>query len=183
MLLCRLRKADAAGSGLGAHGGDQTGEMENGDALPSENLLQIVVFQREGAAHLAGPVVPDPGSPRPKAGIRNVELMPHAPGPVRLDLRPPVIDPPGPELTADEFGDGAACDKAGQGKALPAESGGDIEHIRLSAGGLHGEELACVHRHAVSGGDAHAHARGAGDGIPIDRFDLHRHLRYQSGRR
>ena len=154
------------GGGAG-HGGDEAGDVEDGHALRAENAVKIELVSAQGRAHLAGAVVPHPGSAHTEAGIGNVELMAIAPRAALIHLNALVVDVAAAQVVLNELGNGAALDELGQHQALVTQRRCHVQHVGLGGSGLHVEVVAVVDSHTVVGGDANAHAGGASDGIAV----------------
>ena len=165
--LGHLGELQAALGGLGAHGRDEAGEVQDAYALLAEDAIEVEVTGAEGPSHFAGPVVPHPGGTEAEAGVGDVELGPIAPGAALRNVQPLVADVPSAKLGFDEGGHGAALHELGQDQALLAQGGGYVQNVALGAGGLQVEQVAVVDRHPILGGDPKAHAGGAGDGILV----------------
>ena len=83
-------------------------------ALAAKDALQVKILRPDAAADLAGAVVVDARATHAVARIGDIELVPHAPRPVRLDLRAFIGDVAAAQVALDERGNGAALDKARQ---------------------------------------------------------------------
>ena len=86
VLLRRFRQRKAALRRLVAHGGNETGQVENVNALLPEDAVDVKILDGKCPADLARPVVPDAGRAQAEAGIGDVELVPVAPWAALLDL-------------------------------------------------------------------------------------------------
>ncbi len=150
---------------LGAHGGDESGEVEDLHAFVTEDALDVVVLRVERAADLAGSVVPHAGRAQAEAGVRDVELVAVAPRAALRHLLRLVRDVARAQLRLDEGRHRAALDEAREREALASERARHVQHVRLGARRLEEEAVGVVHRHAVFGGDAQAHGGHARDCI------------------
>ena len=129
VLLRGLCQRKAAFRRLVAHGCNQAGQVENADTLLPEDTLDIKIFDRKCPTNFTSTVIPETRCAQPKAGIRNVELVPIAPRPALFDIQPLKADVPCAELPLDEVGNGAVLDKFGQHEALPPKARRDIQHV------------------------------------------------------
>lgn len=69
-----------------AHGRDQTGQMQNADALLTEDALHVKIFDRKCPTNFTSTVIPETRCAQTKAGVRNIKLVPIAPRPALLYL-------------------------------------------------------------------------------------------------
>lgn len=150
-----------------AHGRDQTGQMQNADTLLPEDTLDIKIFDRKCPTNFTSTVIPETRCAQPKAGIRNVELVPIAPRPALFDVKAFKTDIPCAKLALDKISNGAALDEFREREALVAKARRNVQHVRLRAGRLHIKQVAVLYRHPLRRRDAHTHARRARNGILI----------------
>ena len=165
VLLGGLGDREAALGRLGAHGGDEAGEVEDLHAFLAEDALDVVVLRVERAADLAGAVVPHARRAEAEAGVRDVELVAVAPGTALRHLLRLVRDVARAQLGLDEGRHRAALDEAREGEAFAAERARHVQHVRLGACRLEEEAVGVVYRHAVFGCDAQAHGGHACDRV------------------
>ena len=129
VLLRGLCQRKAALRCLMAHSRDEAGQVQDSDALLTEDALHVKIFDRKCPTNFTSTVIPETRCAQPKAGIRNVELVPIAPRPALFDIQPLKADVPCAELPLDEVGNGAVLDKFGQHEALPPKARRDIQHV------------------------------------------------------
>lgn len=134
-----------------AHGCNQAGQVQDSDALLTEDALHVKIFDRKCPTNFTSTVIPETRCAQPKAGIRNVELVPIAPRPALFDIQPLKADVPRAKLPLDEIRNGAALDEFRKCKALPPKARRDVQHVRLRAGRLHIKQIAVLYRHRSGG--------------------------------
>ena len=180
VLFGRLGELQTALGGLGAHGRNEAGQVQNAHALLAKDAVEVEIAGGQGPAHLPGPIIPNPGGTQAKAGVRDVELVPIPPGAALGHVQTLIADVAGPKLGLDEGGHGAPLHELGEDQTLLAQGRGHVQHVALSAGGLQIEQVAVVDRHPILRRDPEAHAGGAGDGVLVilSHDDTHTFLQY-----
>ena len=156
--LGRTCQRQAGGAGALTHGGNKAGQVQYAAALLAKNARRVKVLGADGAAHLAGAVVIHPRAARAKARVRNVKLVPHAPGAVRFDLGPLVLDVPLAQLRLKEGRNGAALHKPCKHLGAQSQGRGDVQHIGFRRGALQRERRRGVHRLPPQRRKPHPHA-------------------------
>ena len=160
---------EAEPAGLGAQRRDETGHVDDPDALVAEDAVEIEVLGAQRAADLAGAVVPDAGAAVAVARVGDVELVAVAPGPALGDLGALVGHVASGQVGLDELGDGGARDEVREDLHGLAEVAGDGADIGLGARHLEHELVGDVHRLTGGRTDAHPHA-GGDDEAPLGVF-------------
>ena len=150
--------------------------MQNADTLLPEDTLDIKIFDRKCPTNFTSTVIPETRCAQPKAGIRNVELVPIAPRPALFDFDTLKADVPRAKLPLDEIRNGAVLDEFRKCKALLPKARCDVQHVRLRAGRLHIKQVAVLYRHPLRRRDAHTHARRTREGVAVVLLCIHRLL-------
>ena len=167
VLLRGLCQRKAALRCLMAHSRDEAGQVQDSDALLTEDALHVKIFDRKCPTNFTSTVIPETRRAQTKAGVGDVKLVPIAPRPALLHVQPLKADVPRAELALDEVRDGAALDEFREREALVAKARRNVQHVRLRAGRLHIKQVAVLYRHPLRRRDAHTHARRARNGILI----------------
>ena len=150
-----------------AHSRDEAGQVQDSDALLTEDALHVKIFDRKCPTNFTSTVIPETRCAHAEAGVRNIKLVPIAPRPALFDFDTLKADVPRAKLPLDEIRNGAALDEFRKCKALPPKARRDVQHVRLRAGRLHIKQVAVLYRHPLRRRDAHTHARRARNGILI----------------
>ena len=112
-----------------AHSRDETGKVQNADALLSENAVNIEIFDGKCSSDLTCAVVPDTRRAQSEAGVGDVELMAIAPRTTLFDVKAFKTDIPCAKLALDKISNGASLDEFGQDKAFLPKARRDIQHV------------------------------------------------------
>ena len=134
--------------------------MNDLDAFPAEDPIQVEVVGVQDPAHFPGPVVVYPRPPGAVPGIGDIDLVAVTPRPPLLHFPALVVHVPLSQVVLDDPGHRAVLDKGRQDLYRKPEIGRNAGHVRFSAGHVQSERVAAVHGLAAGRRDAKSHARG-----------------------
>ncbi|CDC63225.1 unknown [Clostridium sp. CAG:448] len=152
-------------SGFLAHGGDQSGQVQNAHAVADKDAVKVEIRGAQGSADLAGTVIPYPRRTQTESAVRDVELVPVSPGTSLRHFNVGIIDPALAQFSFNKGGNRTACNEFCHGKAGKPQGGGNIQHVGFRTGCLHIKTVTVLHCHPIFGSDPHPHAGGAGKAV------------------